>query len=64
MSLRTPRKAQEFRFDARFTVAGSIILNRSLQSMPTFHFLKNGALVADMVGANANKLAELIKQHK
>lgn len=34
-----------------------------VQSVPTFHFIKNNELVAEFSGADQNKLKTLIKQH-
>lgn len=34
-----------------------------IRAMPTFIFIKNGKKVADLLGADANKLKELVKQH-
>ena len=34
-----------------------------VQSVPTFHFIKNNELVAEFSGADANKLKALVKQH-
>merc|ERR1712024_121953 len=35
----------------------------NISAMPTFIFLKNGAKVADLMGANADKLTELVNKH-
>jgi hypothetical protein len=32
--------------------------------MPTFHFYKNGEKIAEMMGADQNKLLQLVTQHK
>ena len=34
-----------------------------VQSVPTFHFIKNSELVAEFSGADQNKLKQLVKQH-
>jgi thioredoxin 1 len=35
-----------------------------IQAMPTFHFYKGGAKIAEMMGADQSKLAQLVAQHK
>ena len=35
----------------------------NISAMPTFIFLKNGQKVADLMGANADKLTELVNKH-
>merc|ERR1712029_74154 len=35
----------------------------SISAMPTFIFMKNNAKVADMMGANFDKLKELVEKH-
>jgi len=35
-----------------------------VQSVPTFHFIKDGQLVAEFSGADINKLRELVAEHK
>jgi thioredoxin 1 len=35
-----------------------------VQSVPTFHFIKDGQLVAEFSGADMNKLKELVAQYK
>merc|ERR1712141_708126 len=36
----------------------------NVTAMPTFIFMKNGAKITDLMGANEGKLKELIEQHK
>ena len=36
----------------------------NISAMPTFIFIKKEAKVADMMGANADKLKALVAQHK
>jgi hypothetical protein len=40
------------------------VVQAGVQSMPTFHFLKNQELVAEFSGANTKKLIELVAKHK
>ena len=35
----------------------------NISAMPTFIFLKNGQKVANLMGANADKLTELVNKH-
>ena len=35
----------------------------NISTFPTFVFLKNGQKVADLVGAHADKLTELVNKH-
>ena len=37
---------------------------QGIQAMPTFKFFKNGLMVAEMMGADLNKLMALIEEHK
>lgn len=36
----------------------------SIRAMPTFHLYKGGEKIAEMMGADAAKLASLVTQHK
>jgi thioredoxin 1 len=36
----------------------------AIRAMPTFHFYKNGEKIAEMMGADQNKLLQLVNQHK
>ena len=37
---------------------------QGIQAMPTFKFFKDGSMVAEMMGADLNKLTALIEEHK
>ncbi len=42
---------------------GGISAEQGVQAMPTFKLFKSGAMVGEVVGANAAKLKELVAQH-
>eukprot|EP00529_Nitzschia_sp_RCC80_P034517 CAMPEP_0113453608 /NCGR_PEP_ID=MMETSP0014_2-20120614/7442_1 /TAXON_ID=2857 /ORGANISM="Nitzschia sp." /LENGTH=99 /DNA_ID=CAMNT_0000345001 /DNA_START=133 /DNA_END=432 /DNA_ORIENTATION=- /assembly_acc=CAM_ASM_000159 len=44
--------------------ADDVAASCSIQAMPTFHFYKGGQKIAEMMGADQAKLAQLIAQHK
>jgi thioredoxin 1 len=44
--------------------ADDVAAHCGIQAMPTFHFYKGGAKVAEMCGADQSKLSQLIAQHK
>jgi thioredoxin 1 len=44
--------------------AEDVAANQKIQAMPTFKFFKNGAVVAEMMGADLNKLIALVEEHK
>jgi thioredoxin 1 len=44
--------------------ADDVAAKCGIQAMPTFHFYKGGDKVAEMMGADQNKLKTLIAEHK
>jgi thioredoxin 1 len=44
--------------------ADDVAAHCQIQAMPTFHFYKGGAKIAEMMGADQAKLAALIAEHK
>mmetsp|Transcript_127633 Transcript_127633/g.190290 ORF Transcript_127633/g.190290 Transcript_127633/m.190290 type:complete len:106 (+) Transcript_127633:63-380(+) len=44
--------------------ADDVAAQCGIQAMPTFHFYRGGAKIAEMMGADQNKLIELIAKHK
>lgn len=44
--------------------AEDVAQSQGIQAMPTFKFFKDGKLVADMMGADFNKLIALVEEHK
>jgi thioredoxin 1 len=48
---------------ADIDVLSDASVEAGVQSVPTFHFIKNSEMVAEFAGADANKLKMLIQQH-
>lgn len=44
--------------------ADEVAAQCGIQSMPTFQFFKNGEKIDEMLGADQNKLAEMIIKYK
>lgn len=43
--------------------AEDVAVHYQISAMPTFIFIKNGQKVADLMGANADKLKELVTKN-
>ena len=44
--------------------AEDVAADQKIQAMPTFKFFKSGAQVAEMMGADLEKLVSLMSEHK
>jgi thioredoxin 1 len=44
--------------------AEDVAADQKIQAMPTFKFFKDGAAIAEMMGADLNKLIALVEEHK
>jgi len=43
--------------------AEDVALKYDISAMPTFKFIKNGEVVDELMGANADKLMDLVTKH-